>query len=495
MKEALGGHSTEMTRSRFWFGILSTTLCAAFVNACSEDVSGADDSVAGSNSSGGATSETGAGGTATSSGGTNSSGGEGGDSGGIDDGRNVPSDGRVSFFLGQDTGTLEDFAAEVLDVAVEGTRAPEGVTLYTSLLPTTLHPNDAPSGAAFYLSGIEGPPVDEGNGTVDFAATLSRYDTLAEDPVALAVGLYLSDSWADCGNQPLRALLGRDDDDLGSSDEPDSLVSQWRAGIDRLIEWLADQERPVFLRIGYEFDGPWNCYNQDFYKAAYRYVKERIDALDASNVATVWQAATYPDDGDPAYDYQVSGGPDAPDVDAAIRAHYEAWYPGDDFVDWVGISFFSGANYLDYQWSCVDETKPWTVPDTSPRRLQDALADFGRDHEKPVLVAEWAPQGFDLGALTHSCVAAREDHLSGRAFADGDAAFDAFFADSFGWLSDNADVVRAFSYINTNWQAQSRWACAPQAAACSEGYWGDTRLQAQPSVLDRFFEALAELAP
>jgi hypothetical protein len=77
-----------------------------------------------------------------------------------------------------------------------------------------------------YLAGIEGPPADEGNGTVDFAATLARYDALSDEPAGLAVGLYLSDAWANCGNQPLRALIDHGEDDIGSASSPSSISAQ-----------------------------------------------------------------------------------------------------------------------------------------------------------------------------------------------------------------------------------------------------------------------------
>lgn len=485
------GHSAIVNRSNASFG---TWLVAVLFLAagCGKGAGGLDedpDGAGGRSASGGSggtrtTGDTGGGSGTGGAGGSDSTGGAGGGGSAIDGGRNVPDGGRVAFYLGQDTGTLDAFATATLHPSKRpGVRRPDGVTLYTAVLPTTLHPNTAPAGASLYLAGIEGPPADEGNGAVDFDATLARYDALGDEPVGLAVGLYLSDGWANCGNQPLRALIDHGEDDVGSADDPSSVSAQWRKTLDRLIVWLDALERPVFLRIGYEFDGPWNCYNQDFYKAAFRYVKERIDALGAERVATVWQAATYPDDGDPTYDYQVSPAP---------REHYEAWYPGDDVVDWIGISFFSGARHLDYQWSCVDQSKPWTVPDTTPRVLQDTLADFARDHEKPLIVAESAPQGFDVSALTYSCVAARQDHLPGRVFDDADALYEAFFTDYFAWMRDNADVVRAFSYIDTHWQAQPRWSCAPQAASCPEGYWGDTRLEANTTVLDRFFTELGE---
>ena len=53
--------------------------------------------------------------------------------------------------------------------------------------------------------------------------------------------------------------------------------------------------RKVFLRIGYEFDGPWNCYQPDSYKAAFRKIASALQAKNASNVATVLQSAAWPD--------------------------------------------------------------------------------------------------------------------------------------------------------------------------------------------------------
>ena len=309
--------------------------------------------------------------------------------------RNVPREQKVGFFMGQDTSTLRDFHSEVItNNAHQDFPLPAGVTLYTSILPTTLHANSAPNDANLYISGIEGPPADNDNGEVDFHETLAAYDgELAARGInrksALAVGLYISDEWNDCANQPLRAIINNGDDDLGNVNDPSSVTSQWRYAIDRMILWFKAEERPVYFRIGYEFDGPWNCYNQDFYKSAFRYIKNRIDELQADNVATVWQAATYPDNGDGTYNYDLTS--NSATVAESLVNHYQSWYPGDDVVDWVGVSFFAGSEYLQTQWSCQDGGKPWTVPDAIPRELQDTLVNFARARNKPVIIAESAP--------------------------------------------------------------------------------------------------------
>jgi hypothetical protein len=389
---------------------------------------------------------------------------------------NLPANDKVLFIMGQDTSTLRQYKADVLTNPAHSTMPkPGGVTLYVSVLPKATHTNSAPADATMYVSGIEGPPVDNNNGEVNFAETLGDYDNLANGKkVALAVGLYLSDEWANCGNQPLRAIAGTGDADVGSPTDSSSLSYQWRYAMDRMIKSFKADGRPVYLRIGYEFDGPWNCYNTAFYKSAFSWISIRIKQLGATNVATVWQAATYPDDGDATYGYQVSPNP---------MQHYADWYPGDAYVDWIAISYFAGSQYLTYQWSCQDASKPWTVPDTSPRLLQNTLVNFARNHGKPAMIAESAPQAFDMLNRTYSCTAGRANT---RNFASGQAMWDAFFADYFQWIFDNKDQLRAVAYINTDWQSQSRWYCAPGSPSCASGYWGVTSIQADAQVLANF---------
>ena len=111
----------------------------------------------------------------------------------IDDARNVPAGGRVAFYIGQETRTLRELREEVY-LASNVLPPPDGVTLYTGIGAANLVPNTAPDDATLYVSGIEGPPINNENGEVDFAATLEEYDALGET-VGLAVGLYLSDGW------------------------------------------------------------------------------------------------------------------------------------------------------------------------------------------------------------------------------------------------------------------------------------------------------------
>ncbi|MFB7428129.1 endo-1,3-beta-xylanase [Streptomyces hydrogenans] len=369
----------------------------------------------------------------------------------------LPPTGQVSLVLGQDSDTLGDYRREVLGDASLGAPAPGAVTLYTNLV---LGGSPAP------LAGMTGS-ANWGAGTVDFARTLADYPTSS-----LAVGLYLSDATSGCGNQPLRAIIGRQDADVTAGNP--SLITQYRAKVDEMINRFKGYDRDVLLRIGYEFDGPWNCYSSDFYKEAFRYIKDRIDALGASRIATVWQSAAWP----------VNTHPDHPEWNYVVTdpAHLDDWYPGDAYVDWVGLSSFYNSRSVNAQWGCGSF-------DTDPVGLQNRVLDFARAHGKPAMVAEAAPKGARTGAKTSSCI-----FRNSPTATTGQALWDGWHAGYFDWVERNKDVVRAAAYINTNWDAQPQWQCAAGAQAggpgCANGNWGDSRVQADPTVLSRF---LAEI--
>ncbi|GAA3442835.1 endo-1,3-beta-xylanase [Planomonospora venezuelensis] len=367
-------------------------------------------------------------------------------------GRNLPADGRVLFLMGQDSSTLSDYKRDVLDRGL--TPKPGGVTLYTNLVLG----GDPPP-----LAGMAAP-ADWGAGRVDFPATLSQYPD-----GALAVGLYLSDTSSGCGNQPLRAII-----DNGDADLTPALVGQYRAKVDEMVNRLKGYGRAVYLRIGYEFDGPWNCYNADFYKKAFRYIKGRIDALGATRVATVWQSAAWP----------LNTSPDHPEWNYVVTDpnHLNTWYPGDDVVDWVGLSSFYNAGSIATQWGCRTSDMP-------PAQAQSRILDFARAHAKPAMIAEAAPQGYSTGTGTRSCIFTKQ---TGAASAE--TIWNQWYAGFFSLIENNRDVIRAVSYINTDWESQPLWKCADGAQAggpgCANGYWGDSRVQGSTLIRDRF---LAEL--
>lgn len=125
--------------------------------------------------------------------------------------------------------------------------------------------------------------------------------------------------------------------------------------------WAKTTGIPIYLRIGYEFDGPHNEMEPQGYVKAYRRIVDQIRAEGADNIAFVWHSYAAP---------TYKGYP------------LSDWYPGDHYVDWVGISLF-GHMY-------ASELNPEAV----------AVFNFAREHKKPVIVAESSPiYGIEKGNL------------------------------------------------------------------------------------------------
>ncbi|MGI5175596.1 carbohydrate-binding protein [Dactylosporangium sp. CA-152071] len=358
-------------------------------------------------------------------------------------GRNLPPNGKVMFLAGQTTPDLTAYKQQVLDVDASFPR-PGGVTLYTNISPNA-------------CNGLTATCNLNGN-IFNFNQTLAEYPG-----AALAVGLYLADN-PGCANQPLRAIIGRQDADIAGA-----LGQQYRQNLDNLIVYLRNTNRSVYLRVGYEFDGPWNCYNYDFYKAAFRVVKQRIDALGATNVATVWQSASYAKDGDAQYKFDFSN-----------PSHLSDWYPGDDVVDWVALStFYWDANYRQYQWACDN-------PTSSPKVLYDRVLNFARSHNKPAMISESTPQAYRTANLDASCT-----NVNNRVSLNGDwTKIGTWYNEYFNYINSNADVLRGAAYINSNWEAIAQFACPPGASSgqpgCSDGYWGNSRIQDNANIKSNF---------
>jgi len=188
--------------------------------------------------------------------------------------------------------------------------------------------------------------------------------------------------------------------------------------IDELALFFAEyRDHPFFLRIGYEFDGLRNRYDPENYQLAFRRIVDRLRAAELNNFVTVMSATS------------VSVGMDT----------WNLYYPGDDYVDWIGYSYWGGgAESL-------------------------GTLDFARAHGKPVFIAESAPAKYYLGV------------------ADGHMVWEAWFEPYFQHIRENRDVIKAVSYIDCHWEAQPMWIGRN---------WGDTRIEANPVVHYKWNAAL-----
>ncbi|KUI26243.1 endoglucanase [Mycobacterium sp. IS-1496] len=120
-------------------------------------------------------------------------------------------------------------------------------------------------------------------------------------------------------------------------------VSEIAAGRhdDHLFAWaaaLAVTGTPVYLRFAHEFNGDWYPWTPargtppEVYVAGWRHTHELFRRAGATNVRWMW----------------------SPDATSAGDIPLCAWYPGDDYVDVVGID--------GYNWGTTRPWSRWTPP-------------------------------------------------------------------------------------------------------------------------------------
>ncbi len=279
-----------------------------------------------------------------------------------------PGDGECLFFIGQDMraiGGLDNYS----DGYCDHFDVPVGITLYTG-----------------FAKGIESfGYVQKGNDGIKTIANWGAEDSCVQcyidDPdfkhSMIAIGL---------------SLVGNDK--KVSKGHHDDLIKE-------LGEWIKSIERPVFLRIGYEFDGwDWNFYNKLDYLTSWKRIHSIFNKMSVNNVAFVWQS---------------KGTGSGQEI-------LEDWYPGDDLVDWCGYSYFDN-------------------PD-------EEMITFARKHNKPVFIAEAAPILTDGTKFSNTFLTDPEQAKQ---------AWNEWFIPFIKTLNDHKDVIKAFSYINVNWSVQPMW--------------------------------------
>lgn len=262
-----------------------------------------------------------------------------------------PADGHVYVFMGQDLGAVGGLDGYT-DGYFDYVGVPAGITTYTGI-------GD--------LGGLR--ELDNwGSGDVH----AQRYIESANfDGVMVAIGLSLVDRLNE-------VVSGELDENVRS-----------------LGRWIRRSGRPVFLRIGYEFEGAWNRYDPDLYIQAFRRIVDILRKERVRNFVTVWQSSGY-----------------NKNIDLLRRYH-----PGDDYVDWLGYSYF----------------------DHDPEEAGSGIRSIARESGKPVMIAEATPKGRDL------------------LYGDGHAIWENWFEPFLRHVGLNVDTVKAIAYINVRWSDQPMW--------------------------------------
>ncbi|WP_084005950.1 glycoside hydrolase family 26 protein [Flammeovirga sp. MY04] len=287
-----------------------------------------------------------------------------------------PEDGKVLVFIGQELtaiGGLEKYNDGYLD---HFDRRPAGFTAYSFLTP-----GDTTFG--FVHKGLDGITSTDNWGDNDSNMSLQLNDPDYAN-MCLAIGL---------------GMVGHED--KVANGVHDEMIKELGAFLQSIAP------RPVFLRIGYEFDGhPWNHYEKENYLKAYRRVKDIMDNMGVENVAFVWQSTGF-----------VS----TPD-------QLEEWYPGDDYVDWCSFSFFA-------------------------RWREQEMIEFAKKKGKPVFIAE-ASASVSGPNMKFDNLTLPMDFNNPE---DAQLAWDKWFTPFFKTIHNHPKTVKAISYINCNWKAHPMW--------------------------------------
>ncbi len=196
-----------------------------------------------------------------------------------------------------------------------------------------------------------------------------------------------------------------------------------------LANHLKQANCPVYLRLGYEVNGR---FPSTHYPDAYRYVYKKLkEEHGVKNTAFVWHVTP---------GYTVSGRHD----------HFD-WYPGDEYVDWIAVSYFvdvvggGGISDEDYQ---------------NTLKNLDSISSYAMHNNIPLMIAEAAPmKQFEVPL--------------------GQESWDKWFTKLFEYI-EKYDV-KALSYINQKWSWYG-W---------QDHQWGDSRVWNNEVVNKKWFEEVS----
>ena len=303
--------------------------------------------------------------------------------------------------VGQDYDSINNYTAAVNASYNSITRdlyMPFGYMTYTAL--------QSPTGS---LTGLK-KPINYGSGIEWASGLVELYPNKN-----LQIGLYLVDSCDDIVNGKLNY-------------EIDYLANY--------IDDLALHNIHVYLRIGYEFDNPYNNYEPSTYQKAFKHIVIRFRRMGIANVAFVWHSYAQ-----------------------ATKLSIDNWYPGDTYVDWCGVSIF------EQPYAC-------TVPLKCIMPEVETVLKFCNDRNKPLMIAESTPFGGIVDETDHN----NQVNEAGYEGSTWSRWFVAVLA-----LIEKYDI-RMFSYINCNWDALPMW----QQNHAVGVQWGDTRVEQYPDLFSRW---------
>ncbi len=235
------------------------------------------------------------------------------------------------------------------------------------------------------------------------------------DPMNLQNAKWIADTHPNAVLQMAMWMVGAD---MGWDNYPAKTTNgDYDVPFQSFCDFAKTYNRPIFLRIGYEFDGPHNKLQPGEYTNAYRYIVDFIRSRGVTNVAFVWHSLNNTTYGN----HPVM-----------------SWYPGDDYVDWFGLSVFRGHVWDDVIFSYLE-----------------TFVDLARSRSKPVMIAESCPNG----GITNNNY----------------ETWNRWFVPYLSYI--HKKNIKAFSYINCDWD---------KTVLFGTWGWGNTRIQDYPLILTQW---------
>ena len=302
----------------------------------------------------------------------------------------------IKFFIGQDLdSTAAYFSATGLGAA--------GMSTYTNI-------------SEYYhsLGGVY-DPIDFGSGPMCAKTILERHPKME-----ILLGLCIVDK---TGQNLNKIISGEHDKDL-----------------ELLANFISDAPNTVYVRIGYEFDALWNRYAPELYRRSFRRISDILRDSCGEKFQAVWHSSCY-----------QSG--------TFNNLPIKSWFPGEEYIDWVGISLFS----------------------KGPKRPHLEMLQLAAKIGKPVMICESSPWGFNLQKLTQIHI--RED---GRTEIDveSEQIWNLWFEPYFQFIRKFSDLIGIVTYINTNWLATEMFG--------DDFGMGDSRIQLNSWLLQKWKEQFSD---
>lgn len=212
------------------------------------------------------------------------------------------------------------------------------------------------------------------------------------------------------------------------------LAGKWDAYIDAWADGAKKFGRPLFVSFCNEMNGDWFPWSGTFYgakdggnevfKKAWRHVVDRVRARGADNILWVFHVNAFPAEND-------------------VWNTFAAYYPGSDYVDWLGLSIYGKQFRDEGDWADFRDLIDW------PYREITAL-----DPHKPVMVAEFGTGDFPKAGSKAE------------------------------WISDALSIIPTYPRIKAAVYWHERW-------QNEDGTFSNLRINSSPAVLKAFREGIS----